>query len=100
MSLQSRIESLKTRHASLEARIADEDQRPRPDSDALVKLKVEKLRREGRDGTAANVELTAAALEHAARRDRAARPAVAAGSCAAGPASRIDGAGAASSGCR
>jgi hypothetical protein len=44
MSLQSRIESLKTRHASLETRIADEDHRPRPDSDALSRLKLEKLR--------------------------------------------------------
>ncbi len=43
MSLQSRIESLKTRHAGLEARIAEEDQRPRPDGDALAKLKIEKL---------------------------------------------------------
>ncbi len=44
MSLQSHIEVLKERHASLETRIADEDQRPRPDSDALVRLKLEKLR--------------------------------------------------------
>ncbi len=44
MNLQSRIESLKTRHASLETRITDEDQRPRPDSGALSKLKLEKLR--------------------------------------------------------
>ena len=44
MNLQSRFDSLKLRHASLEARIADEDQRPRPDSDTLVKLKIEKLR--------------------------------------------------------
>ena len=44
MSLQSRIESLKTRHASLESRITDEDHRPRPDSDALARLKLEKLR--------------------------------------------------------
>jgi hypothetical protein len=44
MNLQPRIESLKLRHASLEARIADEDQRPRPDSDVLTKLKIEKLR--------------------------------------------------------
>jgi hypothetical protein len=43
MSLQSRIESLKMRHSSLEARIADEDQRPRPDAELLVKLKIEKL---------------------------------------------------------
>jgi len=44
MSLQSRIDSLKTRHASLESRITDEDHRPRPDSEALAKLKLEKLR--------------------------------------------------------
>ncbi len=44
MSLQSRIESLKTRHASLESRIIDEDHRPRPDSEALARLKLEKLR--------------------------------------------------------
>ncbi|HEY0183164.1 MAG TPA: YdcH family protein [Rhodopila sp.] len=44
MSLQSRIESLKTRHASLDMMIITEDQRPRPDSDALSRLKLEKLR--------------------------------------------------------
>ncbi|MBV9734901.1 MAG: YdcH family protein [Acidisphaera sp.] len=44
MSLHARLESLKERHALLETRIADEDSRPRPDSDALVRLKVEKLR--------------------------------------------------------
>jgi len=44
MTLQSHIEVLKERHASLEMRIADEDQRPRPDSDALARLKLEKLR--------------------------------------------------------
>ena len=44
MSLQSRIESLKARHANLESRIADEDQRPRPDSETLTRLKLEKLR--------------------------------------------------------
>ncbi|CAH2601732.1 conserved protein of unknown function [Rhodovastum atsumiense] len=44
MSLQSRIESLKQRHASLEARITDEDARPKPDADTLVRLKIEKLR--------------------------------------------------------
>jgi len=44
MSLESRLESLKIRHASLESRIADEDQRPRPDSDTLLRLKLEKLR--------------------------------------------------------
>ena len=44
MSLQTRLETLKERHASLEVRIADEDQRPRPDSDVLIRLKLEKLR--------------------------------------------------------
>ncbi len=44
MSLQSRIESLKGRHAMLETRIIDEDHRPRPDAAALSRLKVEKLR--------------------------------------------------------
>jgi hypothetical protein len=44
MSLNTRLETLKERHASLETRIFDEDQRPRPDSEALMRLKVEKLR--------------------------------------------------------
>lgn len=44
MSLQSRIESLNNRHASLEAQISDEDHRPRPDDGTLFRLKVEKLR--------------------------------------------------------
>lgn len=44
MSLLSRLESLKERHASLETRIASEDQRPRPDGDTLARLKLEKLR--------------------------------------------------------
>ena len=44
MSLQSRIETLIDRHAILEHRIADEDHRPQPDSDALARLKVGKLR--------------------------------------------------------
>ena len=44
MSLQSRIESLKVRHHTLEARIFEEDHRPRPDPDALMRLKGEKLR--------------------------------------------------------
>jgi hypothetical protein len=39
-----RLRSLEERHAALEARIADEDSRPRPDSQALIRLKVEKLR--------------------------------------------------------
>ncbi len=44
MSLESRIESLKGRHANLETRITDEDNRPRPNSEALHRLKLEKLR--------------------------------------------------------
>jgi hypothetical protein len=44
MSLQARIESLSSRHASLEGRIFEEDHRPRPDDSMLSKLKLEKLR--------------------------------------------------------
>jgi len=44
MSLQSRLSALKDRHASLEMRIAEEDQRPRPDAETLGRLKREKLR--------------------------------------------------------
>ena len=44
MSLQARLEALRERHAALEAQIFDEDQRPRPDSDTLMRLKLEKLR--------------------------------------------------------
>lgn len=44
MSLESRMVSLKDRHASLEDKIHAEDIRPRPDEDALVRMKVEKLR--------------------------------------------------------
>ncbi len=44
MSLQSRIESLRTRHASLHMRIFDEDNRPAPDQGMLNRLKLEKLR--------------------------------------------------------
>ena len=43
MSLQTHLDALKERHANLETRIADEDQRPRPDSDVLMRLKLEKL---------------------------------------------------------
>jgi hypothetical protein len=43
MTLQSRLESLKERHAALESRIAEEDQRPMPDSETLNRLKIEKL---------------------------------------------------------
>ena len=44
MSLQGHLDTLKERHAALELRIADEDQRPRPDSETLTRLKIEKLR--------------------------------------------------------
>ena len=44
MSLQARIEALKERHANLESLIAAEDQRPRPDSETLSRLKLEKLK--------------------------------------------------------
>jgi hypothetical protein len=44
MSLNTRLDALKERHASLETRIFDEDQRPRPDSETLMRLKLEKLR--------------------------------------------------------
>lgn len=44
MNLQARLDSLKARHATLERSIAEEDHRPRPDADALSRLKLEKLR--------------------------------------------------------
>jgi hypothetical protein len=44
MRLDARIASLNLRHAALEQRIFEEDQRPRPDTEALSKLKREKLR--------------------------------------------------------
>ena len=44
MNLQPRIDSLKGRHAVLETRISDEDNRPQPDMQALSRLKLEKLR--------------------------------------------------------
>jgi hypothetical protein len=44
MSLNTRLDALKERHASLEMRIFDEDHRPSPDSQALTRLKLEKLR--------------------------------------------------------
>ena len=43
MSLNTRLDALKERHASLETRIFDEDHRPQPDAEALVRLKIEKL---------------------------------------------------------
>ena len=44
MSLNTRIDALKERHASLDVRITQEDNRPRPDTNALTRLKLEKLR--------------------------------------------------------
>ncbi len=44
MSLESRMVSLKDRHASLENKFHAEDIRPRPNAEALSRLKVEKLR--------------------------------------------------------
>jgi hypothetical protein len=44
MSLQAHLDALKERHAALELRISDEDQRPMPDSETLHRLKIEKLR--------------------------------------------------------
>jgi hypothetical protein len=43
MSIQSRLESLKSRHSELESRIAEEDHRPKPDDDLVARLKREKL---------------------------------------------------------
>ncbi|WP_428484976.1 YdcH family protein [Rhodopila sp.] len=43
MTSNPRLEALKGRHESLEDRITDEDHRPRPDSEALTRLKIEKL---------------------------------------------------------
>jgi hypothetical protein len=43
MNLQPHLDSLKERHAALDARIIEEDQRPRPDAETLIRLKVEKL---------------------------------------------------------
>jgi hypothetical protein len=39
-----RLRSLEDRHATLERQIASEDSRPRPDAEALTRLKREKLR--------------------------------------------------------
>jgi hypothetical protein len=44
MSLESHIEVLKERHASLDTRIHEEDCRPRPDDGMISRLKLEKLR--------------------------------------------------------
>ena len=44
MSLQARIDSLKERHNALDAKVFEEDHRPRPDPDALMRLKGQKLK--------------------------------------------------------
>ena len=44
MNLQARLDTLRDRHADLEARIASEDRRPAPDSETMSLLKREKLR--------------------------------------------------------
>ncbi|NGM18904.1 DUF465 domain-containing protein [Roseomonas stagni] len=44
MAEAARIRSLEERHATLEARIAEEGGRPRPNDLELVRLKREKLR--------------------------------------------------------
>jgi hypothetical protein len=43
MSVVARLEALKDRHAMLESRILEEDNRPLPDSETLTRLKIEKL---------------------------------------------------------
>lgn len=43
MSLYARLDALKERHASLESRIFDEDNRPQPDAETIARLKIEKL---------------------------------------------------------
>ncbi len=43
MSLHARLDALKERHASLEARLFDEDHRPQPDTETIARLKIEKL---------------------------------------------------------
>lgn len=44
MAELARLRALEQRHAALESRIAEEDNRPRPDAEALLRLKLEKLR--------------------------------------------------------
>lgn len=39
-----RLRTLEERHAALEARIAEEDSRPKPDAEQLTRMKREKLR--------------------------------------------------------
>lgn len=44
MMQQPRLRSLQERHAALERQIAEEGSRPQPDSNALGRLKLAKLR--------------------------------------------------------
>jgi hypothetical protein len=44
VSLTERLESLKARHAGLEAQLAEETKRPHPDDGIIHALKKEKLR--------------------------------------------------------
>ena len=44
MNLQARIDSLKQRHHAVDAKVIEEDHRPRPDPDALTRLKGQKLK--------------------------------------------------------
>lgn len=44
MAELARLRTLEERHAALESRIAAEDNRPKPDAEALARLKREKLR--------------------------------------------------------
>lgn len=43
MSYEGRIDSLKSRHAAIDAQVEAEKLRPKPDETLLHKLKVEKL---------------------------------------------------------
>ncbi len=51
MSLQAHLDALKERHAALELRISDEDQRPRPDSETLHAAEDREAAGQGGDGT-------------------------------------------------
>lgn len=44
MSAEERIEALRSRHAALEEKINEENQRPHPDDLRMIELKREKLR--------------------------------------------------------
>lgn len=44
MNLQSHLDALQGKHATLEAKIMAEDLRPQPDEAVLSRLKLEKLR--------------------------------------------------------